>query len=311
MLVADTLNVVIAKTVVQQGRALNRFSHDDLGAVFFLEVITGSQRTSGAGSSNVGSKLGVLLTFGYVEIQFFHRSAGTGAVNNVVTKFAELVEDDVVRLTVKEFALVVNFLNVAFAARRTDNVVRRRNPLVEPVETLLTHVLRQHGNTVATEDARDGHATTAVVAGRRPHSAVVDRVELAGNDTRHQASVSSQHLVCVDHRELVTQRQNDARLDARQFARQLDMLRHIGHAGAICVIEPVNAEQVQRMRGIRIDILQLRTDAGRNRRRVFELTVGRQKHTSFAETRNGILINGLIDYGGFKTKTCHLTAPSN
>ena len=45
MFVADTLDVVIAETVVEERRAFEGFDSDNLGTVVVFEIITGADRT--------------------------------------------------------------------------------------------------------------------------------------------------------------------------------------------------------------------------------------------------------------------------
>ena len=122
------------------------------------------------------------------------------------------------------------------------------------------HVLRQHGDAAAAQDARDGDAAAAVVAGRRPDGAVAGRIELAGDDARHQAAVGGQDLVGVDHREAVAERQDDAGLHPGQRRGQLDMPGHLDQAGARRIVEPVDAEQIERMRAVGIGIREFPAD---------------------------------------------------
>ena len=63
---------------------------------------------------------------------------------------------------------VVDLLDVALRARRADDVGGLADPAFQPIEPLLAHVFRQHGDAAAAEDARDGDAAAAIIAGRRP-----------------------------------------------------------------------------------------------------------------------------------------------
>ena len=230
-------------------------------------------------------------------------------MHEVVTELAELVEDDVRRIAVEFGAGIVDFLDVALRARRAHDVGWVGHPLVQPVEALLAHVFGQHGGAVTAQDAGDGHAAPAVIPGRRPHGAVTGRVELPGDQARHQASVGGQHLVRIDHRETVAERQHDARLDSGQRSRQLDVLRHVDEAGTCAVVEPMYAEQVERMRAVRVHVLQFGLDGGRDRGGILELPDGGQQHAGLLEAGDSILINRRVDHGAFQPQTCHFLAP--
>src|SRR6266478_1132375 len=86
-------------------------------------------------------------------------------------------------------ALVVDLLHIALAARRADDVGGIGYPSFQPVEPLPTHPGRQHRDAAAAEDARDRNPTAAVVAGRRPDRPVANRVEAAGDEARHEATI--------------------------------------------------------------------------------------------------------------------------
>ena len=127
---------------------------------------------------------------------------------------------------------------------------------LEPVEALLAHVLRQHRDAAAAEDARDGDAAAAVIAGRRPDRAVARRIELAGDDARREAAVGGEHLVGADHRE------SDCRARARcapstpvSCWRQFDRAGHVARPAA-GVVEPMDAEQIERVGRVRVDVAQ-------------------------------------------------------
>ena len=178
-----------------------------------------------------------------------HRiEGGAGAVimDQVVGEFGELIEDDVVRVARKLRALVVDFLDVAFRPRRADDVGRIGHPLLQPVETFLAHARRQHGDTAAAENARNGDAAAAVVSGRRPHGAVLRRIELAGHQAGHQARIGGEHLVGADHGKPAAQQDDDRRFHAGQGFGQDHVAGHRHEAFALRVIEPVDPPQVRR-----------------------------------------------------------------
>ena len=104
---------------------------------------------------------------------------------------------------------VVDLLDVALGARRSDDVARVGHPLLEPVEALAAHALGEHRDAAAAQQPRDRDAAAAVVAGRRPHGALPGRVELPADEPRRQAAVGGEHLVRPDQREAVAERHDD------------------------------------------------------------------------------------------------------
>ena len=75
----------------------------------------------------------------------------------------------------------------------------------------------RHASTA--QDPRDRHAAATVVAGRRPDRALGRRVELAGDEPRHEAGVRREDLVGRDHREAVAEGDDDRCLHAREGCR--------------------------------------------------------------------------------------------
>ena len=253
VLVADPLDVVLAEAVVEHRRALERLGGDDLRAVVLLQVVAGGDRSGRAGRGDERvepqRRRGVLQRLEQPP----ERAAGREVVGDVVPELGELVEDDVLGIFRQQMAAVVDLLDVALRSRRPDDVVRIDDPVLEPREPLAAHAFREDGDAVAAHEARDGDAAAAVVAGRRPDGAVARRVELAGDDARREAAVGGEHLVRGDHREAVAERDDDARLDARQLGREHDVLRNGDDPGAGGVVEPVDAEEVERVPVVRPD----------------------------------------------------------
>ena len=207
----------------------------------------------------------------------------------MVPELGELVEDHVLGVGLELVAAVVDLLDVALGAGRADDVLRVGDPLLEPVEALGAHPLGQHGDAAAAHQPRDRHAAAAVVAGRGPDGAVAGRVELAGDEPRREAPVGGEHLVRADHREAVAERDDDRRLDAGQLARQHDVLRHGCPAGAAPVVEPVDAEEVERMGLVGptpASASQIRAGIERG---IGELREGRQHDPGLAATVDGPL----------------------
>ena len=145
-------------------------------------------------------------------------------------------------------AAIVDLLDVALGPRRPDDVGRVGDPALQPVEALLAHALGQDRHAAAAHDPADRHAAAAVVAGRRPDRALLDRVELARDDPRREAGVGGEHLVGGDHREAVAERDHDRAVDAGQ---RRAAARGAAGRGArdrrSRVVEPVDAEEVERI----------------------------------------------------------------
>ena len=125
----------------------------------------------------------------------------------------------------------------------------------QPVEALAAHAGRQHRDAAAAEDAGDGDAAAAVVAGRWPHRAVVRRIELSGDQARHQAGIGGEHLVRADHREAAAEQHDDRRLHAGQLlaAARRGRARSTRSVPPVGVVEPVHAPQVFRARLVGVD----------------------------------------------------------
>ncbi len=120
--------------------------------------------------------------------------------------------------------LVVDFLDVALDADRAHDMRGIAHPAPEPFEALAAHALRQHGDAVTAENARDRDAAAAIIAGRGPDRAIARGIEAAGDETRHQRRVGRQHLVRADHGKARAEQHDDRRLDARDRLRQHDMI---------------------------------------------------------------------------------------
>src|SRR6185369_10488157 len=115
----------------------------------------------------------------------------------------------------------------------------------------------------AAHDPADGDAAARVVAGGRPDGTVPAGVELPGDDARSQAGVRGQHLVRGDHREAVTEDDDDRVLHAGQRRREHDVVGDGDRvAGEVAV--PVDAEQVAGVGRVLVDAGGLgMVDAGR------------------------------------------------
>ena len=306
MLVADALDVVLAETVIEQRRAFDRFHRDDAGAELLLEVVAGGKRAARSRGGHESGELGAGAALRQRGEQLFHRRAGAHPVNQIIAELAELIEDDIGRIAVERGAGVVDFLDVAFRSRRADDVARIADPAVEPVEALLAHVLRQHGHAAAAENARNGDAAAAVVAGRRPHRAVARRVELAGHQARHQAAIGGQNFVRADHRKAVAQRQHDARLHAGQFGRQFHVIGHV--ATRLLRSAPLNQctrKRLSGVGGVGVDAGEAGADARRNGRGILQLRDRGQHHAGLAQARSRAFEHRRVDDRAFKSETRH------
>ena len=287
VLVADALDVVFAVPVLEHGRALERLDGDDLGAVVVLEPIPGGDRAGRPRGRREGRQPKIAARRLSNRLEHVpERPPRDRVVTEVVTEFAELVEHEVARILGELVAGVVDLLHVRLGAVGADHVVVGiLTPLVEPIEALLAHALRQDRHPSTGHDAADRDAAPGVVAGGRPDRPMAGGVELPGDDTRRQAGIRGEHLVGGDHREPVAEHDDDRTLDAGQFARQHDVL---GHVDAIAgqVVVPVVAPQVASVGPLRIGV----ADVGGviERGRVGELRKGRQGNPALAEPRHRV-----------------------
>ncbi len=216
MLVADTLNVVIPVTVVEQCRTFQRLDDADIGAKRVFEVVACGERPGGSGCGDESPRLERAVPFHRLKHSTQGRACD-GAVDDVVSELGKLVENDVVRVLRQPVAGVVDFLDVAFGARRPDDIAWIGHPVLEPGEPLGAHSLRQYGNAMTSKNSRDRNPAAAIVSGRRPNRAVALRVEFTGQQTRHQTAIGRQHLVRADHRKPVAQRDDNFCIHARQI----------------------------------------------------------------------------------------------
>ena len=305
VLVADALDVVLAEAVHQQRRALDRLDRGDPRPEHALQMVARRDRARGARGGDEGGEFCVRPSRGCGVEDALQRSARAQTMDEIVAVLAELVEHDVGRIAVQRRAGVVDLLDVALRARRADDVGGLGDPALEPVEALPAHVLRQHRDAAATEDAGDRDAAAAVVAGRGPDRAVPGRVELAGDDARRKAAVGGENLVGADHREPLAEREHDARGRAGQLRRQLDRAGRRGAVAARSVVEPVDAKEVQRMRRVRIDAGEALDDAGRDARRVLQLSERRQDDPRLAKAGERAPVDVAIDQTRFQPEPSH------
>ena len=309
MLVADALDVVLAETVVQHRRALQGFHRNDQRIVLFLQVVSRPQRPRRPRRGDEGAQPQGGLTGLERLKEPPQRTPRHQVVNQVIPEFGELVEDDVLRIAPEFVALVVDLLDVALRPGRADDVLRIGHPPFQPGEALPAHPLGQHGDAAAAHDPGDGYPAAGVVAGRGPDRPVRGRVELPGDDPRGQAPVRRQHLVRPDHREAITQRDDDAGVYTGERLRQDDVLGQRDRLSPPGAVAPVDPEEVERVRRVRLDAGQRRADLHRNLRGIRQFGEGGQHDLRLAEPLHGMRVDLLIDDVSFPPQPAHPSSP--
>ena len=176
MLVPNPLNVVLAIAIQQKRGAFQRLNRADLHAQSLFQVIACSNCSSRSGCRDIGARGQVSVLVQMVENPL-HRRAGDRAVNDVISVFRELVQDQVLRILVQFMTGVIDFLDVAFGAGGPVDIVRVGQPGVEPVKSLLAHPFGQNGNRATSQQVGNGHPTATVVPSRRPDRAVFGGIE--------------------------------------------------------------------------------------------------------------------------------------
>ncbi len=158
-------------------------------------------------------------------------------------------------------SLVEDLLYVRLRARRRDDFAGN---VLEPVESLAAHALRQDGDRIYSEEGAVEGSASAVVACRRPYSLVVSGIELTCNEFRHEAAVGSSYLVAAC-REPLADHADDAALYACQFRREHDVVRSVEEsAGILLLVLPCDTEEVYRIDIPEPGVLQLFKDLFRN-----------------------------------------------
>ncbi len=235
--------------------------------------------------------------------------AGAQIVGQIVPELTELIEDDVVRILVELGAFVVDLFDVALGAVGPDDVFRVRDPCLEPIEALSAHTLGQHRDPPTVHDPRDRDAPSAVVAGGGPDRPMMCRVELPGDDPGSQATVGGEHLVSVDHREMIRRQHDDLRFDACQGGRQDDVIWDSLKRAASRRVVPVDAEQIQGMGSIGLDLGESLADGSGNSMRFGQLAKGRQADARLPKMGDGVFEDGLVDDLRFQPECRHDTVP--
>ena len=166
MLVADALNVVFAKTVLEHGRAFEGLNRNDLRPIPVFQAVArtnGSCRTSGRRKSSK-THVRIVACFCNMLVHGGQRCASYFVVTEVIAKLAELIENEILDVFFHFIASVVNLFHIALCAWRANDVARITRPLVEPIKTFLRHSCRQYGNTTSAHDFADGNTTARIVA---------------------------------------------------------------------------------------------------------------------------------------------------
>ena len=282
VLVADALDVVLTEPVLEHRRALERLDGDDPRAVLVLQPVAGGDRAGRTGGRHERGQPQVAPRRVAHDVEHVgHGAPGDRVVGEMVAELAELVEHEVLGILRQRVARVVDLLHVRLGAVGADHVVGRvLAPLLEPVEPLLAHPLREDRHAAARHDAADRDAAAGVVARRRPDRTMAGRVELPRHDPRCQAGVRGEHLVGGDHREPVAEHHDDRAVDAGQVASQHHVVGH-GDPAAGEVVVPVHAPQVAGVGALRVGVAD--EAAVVERRRVGELGERRQRDPPLAE----------------------------
>src|SRR6516165_3161515 len=152
MLVANTLDIVLAKAVAQQGRTFTGLDRDDAGTVLLFEVIAGCQcpsRTRGGDKRRQAE--GRSLRPQCLEDT---RQCGSSAsiMSDVVSKLGELIEDDIGRIAFELRAFIVDFFDVAFRSGGPNDILWPAHPAPQPLEPFLAHPRWQDGDATAAKD---------------------------------------------------------------------------------------------------------------------------------------------------------------
>jgi len=198
----------------------------------------------------------------------------------VVAELVELVEDDEVLARSPQFpALVEDFLDVALAARRRNDLACN---LRQPLEPLAAHAFRQDGNGLTAEQRGIVRAPAAVVAGGGPDGLLRRRVELTRDQPRDEAAERRADLVRAGG-EPFADEDKDTRVYTGQCLRELQIVCW-AEATAMRdrLVLPGDAKEVARVDIPQADAAQLRLDAVGNQRRIPHLGEGRDDDVTLA-----------------------------
>ena len=291
MLVANALHVVITKAVLEQRRTLERLDRDDACPVGLLQMIARcdrARRTRRRGErrqTQIRTASGERLLAHRLE-HMPERPTGHHHMAEMIPELGELVEYEVLRIEPQLVAGVVDLLDVRLGASRADDILCRvLTPTIQPIETLLTHALRQDRHPAARHDPTDRDATARVVPRRRPHRPMARRIELPSHHPRSETRVGGEHLVRGDHREPVAEHHDDRARHAGQRWRQHHMFGD-RHPRPSEIVVPVHPPEIPRVGTLRIGITDCLGVI--ERRRISELGELRQTDAALTETSRRI-----------------------
>ena len=222
------------------------------------------------------------------------RSASDLVVADVVGELGELVEDEVSRILGEHVAGVVDLFDVAFRTRGSDDVSWIGNPGIEPLEPFATHVFGEHGDATALHDATDRHSTAGVVASGWPHSTVAGGVELARNNARNETGISSENFMGADHREPVTESDDDLGIDTSELWWKDDVVGNVG-ASALEIVVPVDPEKVASVGRVAVDAVEIGPDRVVDGGRIRQLGERWQADALCLESADAAGVTGFVD----------------
>ena len=289
-----------AEAILEERGALEGLAHGQLQVgVLLLEQVA---RAHGAGGTagEAGASETIALALDALK-GLSDGVAGDLIVPDAVAHLLELVEDDhVVPGAAKLPGLVEDLLHVALAAGGGDDFT---GDLAEPVEPLLAHLGGQDRHALAGQELAVESAAPAVVAGGGPDGLVVGGVELAGDETGHQAAVGRAHLVAA-RGEPLADHADDAGLDAGEGAGELDEV----HGAVLAALHdglvvPGDAEQVQGVHVPKAHVLQSFLHLLRHQLGVLHLLEGGQDDVvlagDFDVSFQSFRMDGQIDHGKY------------
>ena len=224
--------------------------------------------------------------------------AGDRHMPQVIAELVELVEDHQVLAGSGQFvALVEDLLDVGLRPRGLDDLPRHR---LQPLEAFPAHSLREDGHRLAAQQVGVVGAAPAVVTGGRPHRLLGGRVELAGDETRDQATEGGSHLVRTGGEPLADQG-DDPGLDPGQLGRPFDVVDRSEAAPADDrLVVPGDPVQVERVEVPQTDVHEPCPDVGGDQARVPHLGQGRDAHPALpgvgGHRFEGGLVNCQIDH---------------
>ena len=292
MLVADALDAVAAEAVVQDGGALQCFTHSQLQVgITLLEQITGGHGAGGTGSEAGASE--VLAGLLHSLKQIGQRITGDIVVPQGVAHLGKLVEDHHGGILLQFPGLIENFLNIGLAAGGGDDLAGNG---LEPIEALLGHILGQNGHGLAGQQLGVESAAAAVVTGGGPYGMMVGSIELTGHQTGNQAAEGSTDLVAAGG-EPLTGHGNDAAGNAGQLAGDFHIVGNSLEQTALFLglVLPGNTEQVDGIHIPQTGVAELGLDLLGDQIGVLHLSDGGDDDVVFLCLPDIVLQSGLVD----------------